>query len=317
MRVLLAPKEIAGQSSILSKALRDLGVFARSINFAVENKYGYKLDYDLPLWKYPAIFRYPIKILIFISSLFIFDTFHFHGGESFFWRSLDLPILKLLGKKVVIHFHGSEIRNSNGIARRNFYFLQRNSHKFVVATPDLLEFVPGAIYLPDSVDEGWFSKEEESKKGREEFVIVHAPTSRALKGTKHIIAACVGLKKRGYRIKLILLEQINRQEIRRFYEKADVFVDQLLIGWYGVAAIENMALGNPVIAYIDRDLKKEFAPDLPIINATKETIEGILEDLIKRKSYLNSQRKMFRDYTIKNHHPLSNAEKLSNGDNSI
>jgi glycosyltransferase involved in cell wall biosynthesis len=317
MKVLFVPKEVAGQSSILSKALRDLGVFARSMNFSVENRYGYHLDYDLSLWKYPAILRYPLKIMIFAISLFLFDTFHFHGGESFFWKSFDLPILKLLGKKIVIHLHGSEIRDPSGTARKNLRFLQSNSHKFIVATPDLLKFVPGAIYLPNSVDGEWFSKERESRKGDGEFVVVHAPTSRALKGTEYIIDACNDLKKKGYRIKLILLEQVNHQEIRKFYEKADVFVDQLLLGWYGVAAIENMAMGNPVMAYINPELRKKFALDLPIIHANKDNIEEVIEKLLKNREKLAKIGVASKEYAESNHHPKANARKLIEIYNSI
>jgi glycosyltransferase involved in cell wall biosynthesis len=315
MRVLLAPKEIAGQSSILSKALRDLGVFARSINFAIENKYGYELDYDLPLWRYPAIFRYPIKILIFISSLFIFDTFHFHGGESFFWRSLDLPILKLLGKKVVIHIHGSEIRNPNGVVRRNFKFLKKYSDKFVAAPSELLEFVPEADPLPTSVEESWFLPRKHRES--DEFVIVHAPTSRIIKGTKYVIAACENLKNKGYRVRLVILENVPHQEIRKFYEQADIFVDQLLIGWYGTAAIENMAMGNPAVAYIDPELRKKYAPDLPIIQANKDNIEEVFESLIKNKGMLAKISVDSREYAKNNHHPKVNARKLIEIYNSI
>ena len=55
---------------------------------------------------------------------------------------------------------------------------------------------------------------------------------------------------------------------------ADLIVDQLIIGWYAMFAIESMALEKPVICYLREDLaifihkKILICENLPLINAT-------------------------------------------------
>ena len=332
MRVLFAPKEVAGQISVLSHALRDLGIPAKSLVF-VPHKFGYHIDRTIVLGNYPNFSQRVLRLLVLLSSLFAFDVFHFQYGKTLFLSSRDLSILKLFKKKILMHFHGSEIRNpqyliakgesssvvpsimtSEQTSKLNFF--RKYIDRFIVSTPDLLELVPKAIYLPNSVGEEWFSHRKPTKED-DEFVVVHAPTSRAVKGTEFVISACANLKKRGYNIELKLVENVSNREIRELYEQADVFVDQLLIGWYGVAAIENMALGNPVISYIKPELNKKYAPDLPIIQANKDNIEEVLESLLGDRKILVKIGTASKEYAKKNHYPKINAGKLIDIYNSI
>lgn len=320
----MAPTNLAGQTFILARYLRKVGVHAISVVFT-KNKLGYSADVLLPLGDYPRLVRYFVKAWYFLKSVLSFDIMHFHGGSTLFKGYFDLPLYRLLGKKTVMHFHGSEIRNPQVIIARGeggkvlpiqtaeqvarLEFLRRHIDKFIVSTPDLLDIVPESVYLPNSVGEEWFSYKKPGKKSNK-FVVVHAPTSRKIKGTDYVISACKNLKKKGYDIELKIVENVPNEKVIDIYAQADVAVDWLLLGWYGVFSIENMALGNPVVAYIDEGLREKFAPDLPIINATKETIEEVLEGLVKNKDGLQAKRKGFKDYARKNHHPLSNAKKL-------
>ena len=320
----MAATNLAGQTSILASCLREVGVDALSLVFT-KNNFGYDADILLPLSDYPRIIKYFIKVWYFLRAVLGFDIMHFHGGRTLFKGFLDLPLYRLLGKKTVMHFHGRDVRNPQIIIARGrggkippiqtpdqiarLEFLRKYVDKFIVSTPDLLELVPEATYLPLSAGEEWFS-ELDPKSSNEVFTIVHAPTSRSIKGTKQVLAAVGNLKRKGYKIKLLLVENVLNDKVREFYEQADVFVDQLLVGWHGVAAIENMAIGNPVVSYIKPELRKKYAPDLPIINATKNNIQEVLESLIKDKNSLAKSRPKFREYAIKYHHPLKNAKRL-------
>lgn len=325
MRVLFSPKEVAGQISVLSKTLRSLGVRATSLTF-ISNRFGYQVDRNVDIGRYPVLLQSLIKRILLVFFILKFDIFHFQAGRSLLLDNSDLPILKFFRKKVLMHFHGSEIRNPDYVAtlgdgRRNLppittvkqvsqlRFLRNYVDKFIVATPDLLDLVPGAFYLPNSVGEGWFSYKKPKKSG-DGFVILHAPSNRGLKGTNYVINACENLKKRDYKIKLILVENIPNNEVKKLYSQADVVVDQLLIGWYGVLAIENMAMGNPVIAYIDPKLRRKYAPDLPIIQSSRDNIEAVLERLIKNRGQLAKIGSASREYARRNHHPKANAKKL-------
>ena len=47
---------------------------------------------------------------LFLSAVVKYDVFLFTYGNSFFTANLDLPLLKLLGKRIVMPFLGSEVR---------------------------------------------------------------------------------------------------------------------------------------------------------------------------------------------------------------
>ena len=66
-------------------------------------------------------------------------------------------------------------------------------------------------------------------------------------------------------------------------------MDQLFAGWYGGVAVEAMALGKPVLAYIrDEDLKfvpSKMASDLPIVRATRHD-QSSLQEVLKCRAQL-------------------------------
>ena len=49
--------------------------------------------------------------------------------------------------------------------------------------------------------------------------------------------------------------QAARQQARELYARADIVVDQLNAGWYGLFAIESMAYGKPVVTHLDEEGK--------------------------------------------------------------
>jgi glycosyltransferase involved in cell wall biosynthesis len=63
-----------------------------------------------------------------------------------------------------------------------------------------------------------------------------------------------------------------------------VIVDQLNAGWYGVFAIEAMALGKPVVTFLHdeavRRTEEAFGVEVPIVSATRETLASALGPLV-------------------------------------
>lgn len=111
MKVLHAPSEIAGQTSILARALRDLGVEAWSLatNPTFAN---YRVDELHPLDPMPPLPRYLGYAGLLAKNLTKWDVFHFHFGRTLIApHNLDLPLYRALGKKLVFHYHGCDVRN--------------------------------------------------------------------------------------------------------------------------------------------------------------------------------------------------------------
>ena len=81
------------------------------------------------------------------------------------------------------------------------------------------------------------------------------------------------------------MEGLDHREAFERYRRADVIVDQLNAGWYGVFAIEAMALGKPVVAFLhdeaSRRTEEAFGIEVPIVNATKQTLVAALRPLVE------------------------------------
>jgi glycosyltransferase involved in cell wall biosynthesis len=93
------------------------------------------------------------------------------------------------------------------------------------------------------------------------------------------VAACETLD-----AELVLVEGLNHEEAFERYREADIVVDQLNSGWYGVFAIECMALGKPVVGHLHeeaaRRTEQAFGMPVPIVRATKDDLRAQLETLV-------------------------------------
>lgn len=223
---------------------------------------------------------------------------------------VDLPAFKRAGKVVAVTYQGDEARQgdycrehfaisiarhvasgyyspwSDARKRERIAKIARFADLIYALNPDLLHVLPQhARFLPyANVDLAAWSYVPPRAASRRPPVIAHAPSHRGVKGTGQLLAALERLKHEGIAFELKLIEGIDHRDVRRLYEGADIFVDQLLAGWYGGLAVEAMALGKPVIAYL-RESDLRFIPDamrreLPVINADPESVYGVLRRLI-------------------------------------
>ncbi len=251
-----------------------------------------------------------------------FDVFHFYFGESLTGpHLLDVKSLVGRGAKVFFYFCGCDIRDAKHVvatqsisacaecwpvacsANRAWarkVALELGTGTFV-STPDLLEFLPGSVFLPQpivlsSLDS--ISALETAPEDRDPNIcrIVHGPSSRMLKGTKYLLEAVEKLQAKGWPIELKLVEGMKYSDAMLACRNADIAVDQLLIGSYGQFAVEMMALGKPVICRIRDDLRQFYPDDLPIVSADPNTIERVLKDLVENRSRWSELGRQGRKY---------------------
>jgi len=116
--------------------------------------------------------------------------------------------------------------------------------------------------------------------------LLHAPNHRNLKGTGHIVKAVDELRAEGLAIELSIVESVPNSQMPDLIRAADVMIDQLILGWYAMFALESMALGKPVVCYVRPDLRDFYVsadligPDeLPLIEASVGTIKDTLMQL--------------------------------------
>jgi len=202
------------------------------------------------------------------------DIFHFYFGLTLVPKSLQFPILRALRKKSVFHYLGSDIR---GKTPTELAFGKRAGAE-IVGSYDAIRWVPEAEVIPPGIDLAAISPQPPS--GRTRPVIVHAPSSRRRKGTEHVIAACEGLD-----ADLQIVEGLHHDEALHLYRDADIVVDQLNAGWYGIFAIEAMALGKPVLTFLHdeavRRTEEAFATEVPVVAVTKASLRDHLADLAR------------------------------------
>lgn len=152
--------------------------------------------------------------------------------------------------------------------------------------------------------------EDEVKKP----TVVHAPSNRGNKGTEHVLNILKSLEDK---VDFILVEHKTQKEAFEIYRKADIIVDQLLAGTYGVFSIEAMALGKAVLTYVSGEMLQTFPEELPIVSSDKNTLKQNLEDLICETEKRKNLGIRGREYVEKYHDYKRNAlilEKIYKGE---
>jgi glycosyltransferase involved in cell wall biosynthesis len=314
-RVLHAPLNIAGGPGAISKGLQALGCESTMLVFN-EQPFERGFDVNLRLRKggrtdLPLNLARQFRALAW--TLPRYDVFHFHGGHTLVPDRLNGPILRAARKGVVFQSWGSDLRNRTP---REVGYL-RGADAVIVGSfltrrlaPEgpwpSYEVVPPAIVLDE-----W---EPAGKEPGTTLRIVHAPSKRAVKGTEAVIVAVEGLRSRGAPVELDLVEGVPHREARKRFADADVIVDQLRIGWYGMFAIESMALGKPVVCFLDEDAAAEtdaaFGLELPIIRSSEQELPNVLERLVETRNRLPELGRRSREYAERIHGHVHVARRV-------
>jgi len=111
-------------------------------------------------------------------------------------------------------------------------------------------------------------------------VIVHAPNHRHVKGTAFLLESLEHLRKIGISFELRMVENLRRADAIEVYREADIVADQFVMGAYGVFALECLALGKPVLTYLDHDHLSNPAFNLPVVNTNKFNLTRVLAILL-------------------------------------
>jgi glycosyltransferase involved in cell wall biosynthesis len=319
MKVLHCPTDTGGNAWGLSRAERELGIES-DVMVRRSSWTAMPADVDLHLREGFLPVRLLRLLVFFAKAVRTYDVFHFNWGMSLLdhrqWNLnyLELPFLKKYGKRIVVTFQGCDARMKgrsqqlfstsacatcdvawctprlDGIRQRRTHKLFKYADRVFALNPDLLHVLPGAEFLPyASVDpRAWLvSPAQGGERHGGPVRILHMPTNRSIKGTRYVEAACEELKRQGFNVELVLIEQVPHHQVKALIAQADLVVDQLLIGWYGALAVEAMAMGKPVLCYLrDEDLKLfvPFHERIPIVRTTKDTLAHDLARLLRNRS---------------------------------
>ena len=272
LRVVHCPVNTAGVPWTNVQALRRRGVDAKLVVF---ERGVLHPEADVSLDRRGGLVRRQVTQWAALAKLLPrTDVFHFYFGLTLVPQSLQFPILAALRKKSVFHYLGSDIR---GKTPAELAYGKKASAE-IVGSYDAIRWVPEAHVIPPGIDLSRI-KPAPPPPDRARPVILHAPSSRTKKGTEHVIAACDGLD-----ADLQIVEGLHHDEAFKLYRDADIVVDQLNAGWYGLFAIECMALGKPVVTFLHdeavRRTREAFGVEVPIVSASAETLRERLRPLV-------------------------------------
>jgi glycosyltransferase involved in cell wall biosynthesis len=111
-------------------------------------------------------------------------------------------------------------------------------------------------------------------------LIIHAPNHRHLKGTLELLATLDRLKARGFAFELRLIEGVPRHEALQLYARADIVADQFVMGAFGIFALEGLALGKPVLTYLDDAHLGRSIYNHPLVNTNLDNMAEVLAALL-------------------------------------
>ena len=228
------------------------------------------------------------------------------NGHTF---AADARRLRDAGLTVGLVFHGSEIRDPRLHAQRYPWSpfrdpkdpltarLQKQVDALAplvaefdgptyVSTPDLLDDLPGATWLPVVVDLSVWTPGEEPLR-RERPVVVHAPSHRALKGTDLIEPVLAELESAGL-ITYRRIEGVPAASVPALIRDADVVLDHFGIGNYGVLTCEAMATGRVSVSHIHERVRARVPVEIPTIEATPDTLATVLRRVVAEREWARS-----------------------------
>ncbi len=340
-RILHVPTNVGNSPWTISRAERKLGFISDMVIYE-KHIFFDNADQNLNL-NYLSIPGEIKKIRFIQEALKKYDIFHFNWGFSMLdypyvgLDYLDFKLLKRAGKKIVMTYQGDDARQKDYFQthfgrgpypsdaysvkdhlmdwrrRKRIQKVAKFADKIFALNPDLLyvlpkraEFLPYAYEITESIPKRPIHR-------RDKFKIVHAPSFRFSKGTEDILKVVTKLKKK-YPIEFTLVEKMRANVAQKFYEEADLAIDQIIVGWYGLFAVEMMSRGVPVVAYLrESDLVKfvPFHKEIPILNANKSNLFQVLSKFLENKAEREKLKAESKNFVVKYHDSLKIAKKTT------
>jgi glycosyltransferase involved in cell wall biosynthesis len=274
--------------------------------------------------------------LVFLLALRTADVYlsYFDGGflADTALRSVELPLLRLAGKRIIVSPYGSDIavpghigvpeeallrdyprmaENGERVRRRVLAFARwanlviRNYQYGYMPRWDVLWTTQIAIdaelWRPASMGD----HDGRGGNGRDgEVMVVHAPNHRNVKGTDRLLEVIDELRREGLRVSLELIEKRPNAEVRAAILRDDIVGEQFIAG-YALFAIEGMAAAKPVLSALTAmaaDVREDLArAGLPIVDADLDTLRPRLRELIENPSRRRELGEAGRRFVLEHH----------------
>lgn len=311
VRLLVAPTNSAGQGWAWARAAERLdGVVARTMQIDMNRFTRFPADQSVTRGEYRWSRRWQRAqrraVLENVTHVLLESASPLFGDPHRRDVRGELRQLRHAGIEVALLFHGSDIRSPSRhrararwspfgpdgwdqtaalerVTAENAALAAEAGVPLYVSTPDLLVDLPDARWLPVVVDPERWTTPRAPFAERERPLVVHIPSRTIVKGTDLIDPVLQRLADEGL-VDYRSITGLSNDEMVAAYGDADIVVDQLRIGTYGVAACEAMAAGRLVVSHVDEQVRaaveQRCGEALPIIEADAETLESVVRDIV-------------------------------------
>jgi hypothetical protein len=307
---------------------------------------GIKADYlavgDSPIWS-DADYRITSARLPFMAAWREFRTLwsvvaryeivHSHFMVTMSRSGWEWPILKRMGRKLVIHYRGCEIRDrqrnlalhpsgsiceecdyrpyicEDRLTRHRRALAEKYGDAFLVTTPDLKDFAPAATHVkffrPESVAPAVDGASHPTIR------IVHATNHPGIEGTRHIERAVQALKAKGLPIELTVLRNVTQQDVLAALATADLSIGKMKMGYYANAQVESLASGVPVMTWVRPEFRTPEMESSGLILTSLDDLEATLEDYVRHPEKLAAKRAIARASAERLHDNAAIARQMA------
>lgn len=342
MNVLHLPINIASQISTTVRGLRAVGIEARGLvsvwkGDVIQSHDEIEILPDAPerrsiRWATTQAYRYS-KVMAAIRWA---DVLHWHFGGVLLRKGFDLRWARFLRKPGMAEFWGSDIRIAAVEAADNPYFARYAPRAYqaeltsersrktqslfseagfdcLIACRSMLPYVQKDLFREIHVVRQRIMISDYSPRFPDPCekrpVLVHTPSNPELKGTAIVLAAVEHLRSK-LDFEFSPIRHLPRPEAFERVAQADIFLEQFVLGAHGLAALEAMAFGKPVVCFIKPSMVDQYPADLPIVNASPDNLAEVLEELIKDGKLRHELGLRGRAYVEKHHDAIKIAHQL-------
>jgi len=342
MRIFLGLTDVANITATYAKGFRALGhqVFSAVWNksyFYPDSKYDLVIDNRNPGTRHGNNLTY-LKIIVQMAQLaraLNCDLFIMYAPAVLPTR-LYYSILKLLGKKILTAFWGSDIRywyafseemkcldvqnevspffeyakNRSGGSYWDKLRTVRVAEKYsdlIISQPDCAQLQTRPYMranIPLDLSDYAFHIPD-----RSEPLILHAPSVPEAKGTDVVLRVVDELRVEGVRFQFRLIEKMPNKELRQILTKSDIVVDELYATTVGGLSAESMATGNAVLVRYMPEYAKVPA-GCPAINVNIFTLKEHLRRVILDRDLRKQLAIAGRPYVAANNDHIKVCQEL-------
>lgn len=336
-RIFIGISNTAGYGSRLLKGFINNGIEADLYLAGGEHPFKFNISHSYKIKHFPNIWINRLyKRYFLLKCLFKYKAFIFFSGDSLLHNFKDFKYYRFFRKRTMMVFLGCDLQQpeltfKEGIPFSACHNCLQEYKDFVGCVPEqkiirtkkvekVIDHIVSHIAFSDVLERNYiniiqpinpedfpeFTGHTENKIP----VLLHAPSNYGYKGSKYLVEAIEKLKEE-FEFEFKLISNINLSTLYEEISKADLVIDQLIQGWYGMLPLEAMMFEKPVICYLRDDVVKSLPGECPVVNANPETIYSVLKTMLENRSTWKDIGRKGREYVIKYHDAKSVAKHYS------